>query len=132
MSDVVDIGSAKPKREVPGRCSACHQDIDVERLFTQGGAPTARFHLDRVGNACGPVLTKFAYRVVAWIQPIDTFGRPRVFLITRRRPIESGSDEGTVASWIADQLTKPEANGAASPDPKPEVVVLFAQPIGVE
>lgn len=131
MSDVVDIGTGKPAP--PGRCNACGEDIDRARLFEKGQQPGRKLHRDRVGNDCGPVLTTFVYRIVAWIEmPDGRPGRPNVFAIRRSRPIEGPGDEAVCAATIAAGYEARGDQGVALVGVKPEVEVLFAQLVNAE
>lgn len=121
-----DNGGAKV--EPPGRCNTCGEDVARERLFQKGQQAGVLFHRDRAGQPCGPVFTLFAYRVVVWIQPPGGgAGRPKVYRVRRKRPMEGGADDVDVARFLVAQFSAVDGQGALMVGVKPDIEVLFAQ-----
>lgn len=121
-----DNGQPKP----PGRCQACHQDVEIDRFFQQGQHQGVKFHRDHVGQPCGPVFTQFFYRLILWIQPPNTPGRPKVWWLTSNRPIVGEEQERRASAYIAQQFTTHGPDGAVLVGMKPEVEVLYAELTG--
>ncbi len=128
--DVVDIDSPKPPP--PGLCDACGRDVDVDRFVTRPSDPGKNFHRDHVGQTCGPVFTRFAYRVFVWTAPPGEAGRLERHYLTRQRPISDQAHENSVAGFIARSYKAVGPDGALVVGAHPYVGFLWCELVAAE
>ncbi len=119
--------NGQPKQSPPGRCDACGKDISEDRFFELGGQPGKKFHRDHVGQPCGPVLTRFLYRVVAWVQPPAGFGYMETFPIERTRPLSTYGEYAALGEFIAAGAQASSPDGTLIVGVKPRVSVIVAE-----